>query len=221
MNVPPEANTHFNEDKHTISSQEGVPIVPLHNTIPIRNTAHRSRWLSPFVFLSGFIAGIVVLVLLFLVFSADRSVTHVPGTSSSGSITIEISRAYLTSLIAKQLKSSGLPGSISNIQITMAQNNLVTVSGDDQVGIMGLGVTKHVTLTLQLSVVACQPHVTVIHADLDGLPVTGFVALFENELNQKLQSQQSGFPTGFIYCLSSVQTTTDNVILTYSATSTS
>ncbi len=206
MNVPPEANTSFNDDKRTHLLREAVPTVPLHHTIQNRNPSNRSRWVLPVVFLAGVIAGIVILVLFLLAFSFDRSVTQTPITSSSGSITIEISRAYMTSFISKQLKSSGLPGSIS---------------GDDQVAILGLGVTKRITLILQLSVVSCQLHVTVIHADLDGISVTGFVALFENELNRQIQSQQSGFPSGFTYCLSSTQTTTDNMLLKYSATSNS
>ncbi|HCI79208.1 MAG TPA: hypothetical protein DHW02_05935 [Ktedonobacter sp.] len=221
MNVPPEANTSFNDDKRTHLLREAVPTVPLHHTIQNRNPSNRSRWVLPVVFLAGVIAGIVILVLFLLAFSFDRSVTQTPITSSSGSITIEISRAYMTSFISKQLKSSGLPGSISNVQVVMAQNNLMTVSGDDQVAILGLGVTKRITLILQLSVVSCQLHVTVIHADLDGISVTGFVALFENELNRQIQSQQSGFPSGFTYCLSSTQTTTDNMLLKYSATSNS
>lgn len=220
MNVPPEANTHFNEDNRTKSFQQEVPTIPFHNKNSNRNVSRR-RWLLPIVFVAGVIVGVVLLLLFLLVFSSDRVATHTPGTSSSGSITVEISRAYLASLITKQLKSSGLPGNVSNIQVALAQNNLVTVSGDDQVGILGLGVTKHFTLTLQLSVVVCQLHVTVIHADLDGIPVTGFVALFENELNQQLQSYQSGFPTGFTYCMSKVQTTTDTIMLVYSATPTS
>ncbi len=77
------------------------------------------------------------------------------------------------------------------------------------------------TITLQLSSVACQPHVTVIHADLNGIPVTGFVALFESQLNQQLQPQQSGLPTGFIYCMTGVQTQTNEVVLVYSTTPTS
>ena len=220
MNVPPEANTHLNDDKRTHLLREAVPTVPLHNSISDRNPSNRHRWVLPPVFLSGIIVGIVISLLFLLLFSSDRSATQTPITSSSGSLTIKVSRAYLTSFISKQLKSSGLPGSISNVQVTMAQNNLVTVSGDDQVAILGLGVIKHITLTLQLSVVACQLHVTVIHADLDGISVTGFATLFESKMNQQLQARQSDFPAGFTYCLSSVQTTTDNLLLIYSATPT-
>ena len=216
MSLPPERNTYFNESKHTHSLRESIPNVPLNKNIARVSILQRIRQSG--IFLAGIIVGVVLVLLFLLLFSFDRSTIH--PTPSSGSITAEISRSYLTLLVTKQLKLSGLPGTVSNVQVTLAQNNLMTISGDDQLGVLGLSLTKHFTLTLQMSVVTCQLHVKVIHADLDGIPVTGFAALFENQLNQKLQSQQSGFPSGFTYCLSGVQTTTNILTLFYTATPT-
>lgn len=221
MNLPPWTNTDSNEDKRTIPLREGVPTVPLTPSPSDMKPGRRTIWPLPFVFVAGIGAGIVLVLLLLLVISPDRSGAGSTQTPSTSSITVGISRNYLDIVITKQLRTAGLPGTVSNIQVTLAQNNLVTISGDDQIGVLGLGVTRHFTITLQLSSAACQLHIKVIHADMNGISVTGFAALFENKLNQQIQSQQSDFPAGFTYCLSSVQTTTDNVLLIYSATPTS
>jgi len=221
MNLPPWTNTDSNEDKRTIPLREGVPTVPL-NPHPSRvTTGRRTRWPLPFVFVAGIGAGIVLVLLLLLVISPDRSGAGSTQTPSTSSITVGISRNYLDIVITKQLRTAGLPGTVSNIQVTLAQNNLVTISGDDQIGVLGLGVTRHFTITLQLSSATCQLHVKVIHADMNGIPVTGFVSLFESRLNQKLQSQQNSLPTGFTYCMIGVQTQTNEIVLMYSAIPTS
>jgi hypothetical protein len=221
VNLPPWTNTHSNEDEHTLSLHKEVPTVPLKSNRSGANAGRHTRWSLSLVFIAGIVAGIVLVLLLLLVISPDRSGKGSTQTPSNGSIMVGISRNYLALVITKQLKASGLPGTVSNVQVALAQNNLVTVSGDDQIGVLGLSVTRHFTITLQLSSVDCQIHATVTHADLNGIPVTGFVSLFESQLNQKLQSQQSGLPTGFTYCMTGVQAQTNEIVLTYSATPTS
>ena len=218
MKVPPETNPHFDEGKPTHSLREGDDTKSLKRKTSRISFGQRILWFM--IFLAGILVGVILVSLFLLFFSFDRPSTNPAHSPSNISITAEISRAYLTSLITKQVKSSSLPGNVSNVQVTLAQDNLMTVSGDDQIGALGLSITKHFTLTLQMSVITCQLHVKVIHADLAGIPVTGFAALFEGQLNQQLQSQQSGFPSGFTYCLSGVETTTDNLLLLYTATPT-
>ena len=201
---------------------------PLHEesttilSVPSKQTqGRRSLWSVPLAFLLGILVTLVVLFLSFLLLSPDRSVSGVPQLPMNNAITAQISHDYLTQVVQKELKTSGLPGSISNVQVALGQDNLVTISGDDEISVLGLGVTKHFTLVVQLSVSSCQLHARVTHADLAGIPVTGYAATFENEMNQQLQTQSTGLPSGFTYCITGVQTETNQLVLTYSATTTS
>lgn len=221
MDFPPKRNTGNQETTRSSHFLESEPTAPLKSNPAIVSTSRRTSRSQPLVLVTGIVIGIVLALLLFflfLVLSPDASMKNVSQNPSSGSITTEISRNYLTLFITKQLSTSGLPGSMHNVQVSLAPNNEVTVRGDNQVSVLGLSITKHITIALQLSVASCQPHATIIHADLAGIPLTGFAPLFEGVLNQQLQSQQSGLPAGFTYCVTGIQTSTDSVKLVFSAT---
>lgn len=216
MNLPPDTNTDVYSDKSTIPLRDRRPTLSPTSLNP--KVFRRSRWPLLLLFVTGIVVGMIAGPLLLFMFSPDHPVQKPTPVSSSSSITVGISRSYLNQVVTKRMNAAGLPGNVSNVQVMLAPNNLVTISGDDQVGVIGLGVTKHFTITLQLSIVSCQLHATVIHADLAGIPVTGFVARFENQINQQLQLQQSSLPKGFVYCVTGVQTQSNQVVVVVSAT---
>src|SRR6185437_6130606 len=106
-------------------------------------------------------------------------------------------------------------------QVTMAHNTPITISGDEQVTILGFAVTRHATMQLQPVVRACQVQVGITHADFSGIPMTSFVSPLEQQINQQLSNKGSSslLPAGFIYCATNVHTETNGIFVTYSARS--
>lgn len=83
---------------------------------------------------------------------------------------------------------------------------------------LGLTITRQFTITLQPFIQNCKPRIRVLHADMQGIPITGFVASFEDQINQQLQFKTSDLPPGFVYCATSVQTTNNTLEVGFSAT---
>lgn len=158
----------------------------------------------------------------FLSIAGDRQVQQtppvVPLLGNNGAIVVQASGTYITQLIRKNITSSGLPGDVKNIQVKLVHNGPITVTGDDQLNFLGLSVTRHFSLQVQPVVNACQFEVHVVHADLEGIPVTGFASTFEGQINQQLHVDTSNFPNGFKYCLTTVRTEPQGIFATYSAT---
>jgi primosomal replication protein N len=225
MALEPESKQEEEMYKKQLEVRRGKPTIRFHEEEPIVQApgqlwnwytrVWRSRW---FLFPLGIVVGMVLFLSLLLVLSSSRSSGNAVQMPKSGVITAQISRDYLTLVIAKQLQMSGLPGETSHVQVTLGHNNLVTVSGDDRLSVLGIPVTKHFTITIQLSVVACQLHARVLHASIAGIPVTGFVATFESKINQQLQGQASDLPGGFVYCTTGVLVEGNDIMVMYSAT---
>jgi len=175
-------------------------------------------FLSFLLFLVGIVLGILV-TLLFLIFTAhDNAPLTQPISSQSTSLTVQVSSTYLTQLVSRQLKTAGFFGDISNVQVKLTPNNQIQVSGDDRFQLLFLSVTRPFTVTLQLTIQACQPHVHVIHAALSDISVTAFATTYEGQINSQIQLKASDLPAGFTYCATGVRTDPNTVYLTYSAT---
>jgi hypothetical protein len=103
----------------------------------------------------------------------------------------------------------------------MAHGAPITISGDEQVNILGFIVTRRATVQLQPVVHACQVQVGITHADFSGIPMTSFVSPLEQQINQQLSNKGSSslLPQGFIYCATNVHTETNGIFVTYSARS--
>jgi len=160
----------------------------------------------------------------FLSIAGDRQIQQAPPVvvvpGSNGAIIVQASSTYITQLIRKNITSSGLPGDVKNIQVKLVHNGPITVTGDDQLSFLGVGLTRHFSLQVQPVVNACQLQVHVVHADLEGIAVTGFVSTFEGQINKQLHVDTSNFPNGFTYCLTNVRTEPQGIFATYSATPT-
>jgi hypothetical protein len=183
----------------------------------------RAGCCSFLMLLAGLLAGLLVGALgtfLFISSAHDASAPtsqSVPGQTTA--IVIQLTPTYLSQVITKEISSASIPGNLTNIQVTMAPNTPITISGNEQVNVLGFAVTRPVTVQLQPVVRACQIQIGITHADFSGISVTSFVSPLEQQINQQLSSKQSGslFSKGFVYCATDVHTETNGIFVTYSA----
>jgi hypothetical protein len=162
----------------------------------------------------GIVVGVVSLLLYGL--SGDGQALPVPGPGKTD-ISVVADKAFITSLITSKLRQSGLPGTVQNIQVDLAGGDQLTIDGDDGFNVMGIGFTKHFTVVVQPYISNCSLQIHVTHADLNSIPVTGFVSTFESIVNQQFQQKPTSLPQGFQYCATSVSTQPAGILLTYSA----
>ncbi len=165
--------------------------------------------------LLGIVIGVVALLLIGLSGQGQTVATPAAGQSD---LVVEVERAFLTNLVIQNLRKSGMPGTIENVNVTLAQGDQFTINGDDTFGVLGIGLTKHFTVVVQPYIRTCVLQIHVVSANLSGIPVTGFVQSFESSINQQLQQKPTGLPSGFQYCTTSVRTQPDGIFMTYSAT---
>lgn len=163
----------------------------------------------------GVLIGILSLLLYGL--SGDGTVILAPN-SASGNIIVEADKSFLTQIITKNLRTSGLPGTVQNVDVELTRGSQITIGADDVfTTFLGLSVTKHFTVVVQPYISACVLQVHITHADLSGIPVTGFVQTFEGNINSQLQQKPAGLPQGFTYCTSAVRTEPAGMFITYTA----
>ena len=155
---------------------------------------------------------------IFLFGESGAGSTGIVATLSKGNIIVEADRSFLTQLVTKNLSSSGMPGQIENVDVSLAEGNQMTVSGDDGFSVLGIGVTRHFTFVVQPYVSSCVLQVHILHADFSDIPITRFAQGFESQLNQQLQKKPEGLPKGFQYCTTGVRTEPVGMFVTYEAT---
>ncbi len=190
--------------------------------LPGSRPSKRRPWLHPLLFVGTFLLGLLLggAAVFFYALSIATEGQAVSSSTSSGSgaIMIQVNTTFITQLVEKNLRSSGMPGTVSNVQVVLVHKGPMTVTGDDELSLLGVGVSKHFRLSLQPLVRSCQLQVHVLHADMGGIPVTGFVALFEDQINEQLQVKPADLPQGFKYCATDVRTESHQLFVTYSAT---
>jgi hypothetical protein len=164
--------------------------------------------------LLGIIVGVGSLFLYGL--SGEGKALPVPGPGRTD-ISVVADRAFITSIVSMNLRESGLPGTVENVQVDLASSDQLTINADDAFNILGVGFTKHFTVIVQPYIGSCSLQVHVTHADLSTIPVTGFVSAFESSINGQLQQKPTSLPQGFQYCATSVSTQPAGLLLTYSA----
>jgi hypothetical protein len=176
------------------------------------------------LFIIAFIAGILVTlvgVFSYILFFAGSS--HPVASSSSsatGAILVQTKTAYMTEVVQKNLNAAGLPGQVTNAQVSFTNNGPMVITGNIQIGILGITTTRQLTVKLQPYISSCQLHLHVLEADLQGFPITSIVQSFEGQINNQMQIKATGLPTGFNYCVTDVHTDPTGLSLTYSATPT-
>jgi hypothetical protein len=199
---------------------------PVGPTRPVKtrnriNSPGKLALLSGGAFLLGIVVTVVVGFLVFLSLGGDRQPLATSAQPASGAIVVQMDKTYLTQIIDRNVKTAGLPGTISNVQVSLVHQGPITITGDDQMSVLGFAVTKRFTLTLQLIVQDCKMQVHLLHADFSGIPVTTYAAQFETNINQQLQTNTTtDLPQGFTYCMTGVRTEPQGLFSTYSATPT-
>jgi hypothetical protein len=173
--------------------------------------------------LLGIALGVLGLLLYASSISTEGPVIVTPLPPPGGDIISHISPAYMARVVQNDLPSSGLPGNVENVRVQLADSDLIhsvqlTITGDDKVGVLGFEMTRHITVVEQLFVQNCQIQVNVLHADLGGIPVTGFITAFEGQIDQQLQLKTNDLPAGFTYCVTALSSKPDGVFVTMSAT---
>ncbi len=179
------------------------------------------RWTWRIVFplitwLIGLLMGFIILLLV--VVGGDGQLHATPKIPATGNIIVEADRTFLTHLVTQNLKTSGIPGTVKNVQVTLIHGDQMTITGDDEFSVLGIDMTRNFTLVVQPYVTSCVLQVHVVHADVGSIPVTGFVSMFETEINSQLRAKPQGLPTGFTYCTVGVRTETGGLFVSYSAT---
>jgi len=167
--------------------------------------------------LMGVVLGIGIALLCAFAISGD-SARLVTTPARKGNITVQADKAFLTHLVEKNLRASGLPGNIKNVQVTLVSGDQMTINGDDEFSLLGIGLTRQFTVEVQPYVSTCQLQIHVLHADLADIPVTEFARAFESQINQQLQMKSTGLPSGFTYCMVGVRTEPTGMFVMYSAT---
>lgn len=165
--------------------------------------------------LAGIALGIGAIFLYGL--EGEGQIVIVP-SSVNGNIIVEADKAFLTELVTMNLRDSGMPGQIENVQVDLSPGDQMTVSGDDRFSVLGIGVARHFTFVVQPYVSSCFLQVHIVHADFSNIPVTGFAGIFESHINQELRMKPEGLPIGFQYCTMGVRTEPSGMFVTYMAT---
>ncbi len=183
----------------------------------------KKRYRAILNILIGLVAGIILsaagfsLILLFITSGSPGTVPANQGTNGDLTLTVQFSQAYLTTLAQQHINGAGVPGHISNVQVKTTHNAPIVITADDQIGILGLTVTRQLTIDVQPYVQDCHVHMHVTHADLGGVALTSYSASLENQLNQQLTLNSSTLPHGFSYCATSVSTEDSGVLITLTA----
>jgi len=165
--------------------------------------------LAAITFVIGIAAGIGATLLFLLVISGNKPLLPVatPSTSPTpGSITVQADSKVVASALQTALQDAQIPGNISNIQVQFTSGDQMTVTGDYVYKVLGVNVINPFTLELQIVVNACQLKIHILQANFANLPVTGFIALFEDRINQKLNPSSSTLPGNIEYCIVDVHT---------------
>lgn len=199
-----------------LSSQEQAQTTPRFARVRKWLRSRTGRVVIPLAaLLVGIVLGIAAIFLYGL--KGEGQMVIVP-SSVKGNIIVEADKAYITELVTKNLRDSGMPGQIENVQIDLSQGDQMTVNGDDGFSVLGIGVARHFTLVVQPYVSSCYLQVHIVHADFSNVPVTGFADIFESHINQQLRVKTEGLPTGFQYCTTGVRTEPSGLFVTYTAT---
>lgn len=208
-------------DQATGSQVEAQPLADSSRFSTIRS---RLRSVSRFVLyaiilLIGFVLGMVAVLLFQLAISGNKS-PFPPATPpvSSGNVTVHADESVITPLLQKSVQEIDLPanGSITNVQVQFANGAQMTITGNYQLTVLNVPVTRPFTLDLQLLANNCQLQIHILQADFSGIPLTGLVALFEDKINQKLDQliPQNPLPGNISYCMINVATDTQGITAT-------
>ena len=166
-------------------------------------------------FLLGIVLALMAIALYALVISANGSALSTPQPPHSSDIVVQAGPAYITHLVDRGLRNSGMLNA-SHVQVTFERGDRMIINGDDQIA---FGFTGHFTIVVQPLIASCRLKIHVLQANLAGTQLRNkvFNELFEDQVNQQVQSKPTTLPAGYAYCETSVRTDPQGLYLTVSA----
>ena len=164
------------------------------------------------------VGGAAVLLIIFANSGTNHPIVTHP--SEPGNITAQVDASLIGPIAQQSLEQSGIPGKISNIQVTFAEGSEMTITGQYQYTVLNIPVTQQFTIVLQPGVDACKLQLHIIKANYGGIPVTGFATIFENTINQKLHDAiPSTIANGtYAICMVGVHTQPNSITINFKAT---
>jgi hypothetical protein len=175
--------------------------------------------LALLTFLIGIVVGVAAVLLIILANSGTNSPLVVP-SSKPGNITAEVDATLIDPIAEQSLQQAGIPGKISNIQVTFAEGAEMTITGQYQYSVLNIPVTQHFTIVLQPAAGACKLQLHIIKANYGGIPATSFATIFEKTINQRLQDAiPSTIENGkYSICMVGVHTHPNSVTINFVVT---
>src|SRR5438128_46932 len=108
------------------------------------------RIVVPFTaLLLGILLGVLGLLLYALAISGDQPLIVTPPPPTVGNIIVQADSTYLTHLVEQNLRAAGMPGNIRNVRVNLVHGAQMTITGDDQLSLLGIGVTRQFTFVVQ------------------------------------------------------------------------
>jgi hypothetical protein len=226
-------------DKENVSSPVQTFSSPVEAQLATGSTSSptRQRNVSRIVLyaaflLIGIVLGAVGMLLIQLSIGGTKSPVSVAATPvTSGNVTVHADQSIIAPLLQNSMQQIALPGngSVSNVQVQFTNGTQMNITGDYQVSVLGVPGTQPFTLDAQLLVNNCQAQIQILQANFSNISVTGLVALFEDQINQKLAQliPQNNLPGNIEFCLINIATddtqgitATFNLVVPSSATPT-
>jgi hypothetical protein len=183
--------------------------------------SRRSRTLPGFIFVLGCIVGIALGIagsIWYVAANADRTFPA-PVASHPGevAVTVIVSKAHFTQIATREAVNAQVPGTLSNIQVNMQRNQPITLTGNDQLSLLGLAMTRSFTVRMVPYVHACQLQWQVQHVDLAGVPVPSIGSTLQQQLNQEPLLNSSALSKNFTYCVTNAYPVNDGLVIILSA----
>lgn len=170
-------------------------------------------------FLIGIVVGVAA-VLLIILANSGTNLPIVTPPSEAGNITAQVDAALISPIAKQSLVQAGIPGKISNIQVTLANGAEMNITGQYQYTVLNISITQHFTVAFQPGVHACRLQIHIIKADFGSIPVTGFATIFEKTINQKMQDAiPSTIENGkYALCMVGVHTRPGSITVNFTVT---
>ncbi|TMD62436.1 MAG: hypothetical protein E6I91_15950 [Chloroflexi bacterium] len=175
--------------------------------------------LALLTFLIGIIVGVAGVLLIILANSGMNPPVVTP-PSEPGNITAQVDASLIGPIAEQSLAQAGIPGKISNIQLTFAKGDEMTITGQYQYSVLNIPITQHFTIVLQPRVDACKLQIHIIKANYGGIPATGFATIFQKTINQRMQDAiPSTIENGkYAICMVGVHTQPGSIAINFTVT---
>ncbi|MDQ6660780.1 MAG: hypothetical protein M3Z24_07430, partial [Chloroflexota bacterium] len=93
------------------------------------------------MFLLGIVVGVLAMLLYAFLIAGNGQPLVTPRPSQGSDIVVQVDSAYIAHLVETKLQATGMPGEIKNVQAQLANGDEMTITGDDEFGLLGISIT--------------------------------------------------------------------------------